>query len=751
MVQLFGIRHHGPGSAQSLQVALEAFEPDIILVENPPDADALLHYITHTDLKPPVALLVHNAKDVRQASYFPFTAFSPEWIAFKYAFAKKIPVKGMDLPMELKFSLGPDDDDVLTEQQAEHLAQENPEILALIGDPMSYMAKLAGYTDSERWWESVFEQKTGGSDVFEATLTLMRTLREGLNLPESPETLRREAYMRQTIRKAEAEMYERIAVVCGAWHSPVLADYKSFKIKTDEALVKIKKTKVDVTWVPWSYERIAVSSGYGAGVVSPAWYALLFKDRPNAVMNWMSQVAHLFRAVDISASTAHIIEGVRLAETLAALRGRSLAGIDDMREAAITIFTGGYESPMKLIEDKLIIGDDFGEVPSEIPTIPLQRDFEARCKTLRLKLSEKKELELDLRDPPHLDKSCFLHQLNILGINWGTIKRGSYGKKGTFHEYWSLDWKPDFAIRIIEAGLWGNTVQEAAANALTQKALEATTLADISSLMELALNANLGTIIPKLANRLRDLAALTTDVSQMMNALPVLANISRYGDVRGTDQTAVADILTQLVPRLCIALPSACNNLSEEAADLFFNQILKTHRAIALLSDSTHTDDWNNALTRLADFNGTSNGTHPKIAGISNRLLFDRQLMSIQEAADRVSFALSACKTEYMAAANYLEGFLHGSGQILLYQASLWNILDEWVDQLPSESFKELMPLLRRTFSRFQKPEKEKMMEQARKGKILEQDNTQAQRDQIYDTERQAKVKPLLKLLLQTQ
>ena len=37
-VQIFGIRHHGPGCARSLRGALKALKPDIVMVEGPPDA-----------------------------------------------------------------------------------------------------------------------------------------------------------------------------------------------------------------------------------------------------------------------------------------------------------------------------------------------------------------------------------------------------------------------------------------------------------------------------------------------------------------------------------------------------------------------------------------------------------------------------------------------------------------------------------------------------------------------------------------
>ena len=58
-VHVFGIRHHGPGCARCLVGALTALEPNVILIEGPPDAEAVLPLAGHPDMKPPVALLVY--------------------------------------------------------------------------------------------------------------------------------------------------------------------------------------------------------------------------------------------------------------------------------------------------------------------------------------------------------------------------------------------------------------------------------------------------------------------------------------------------------------------------------------------------------------------------------------------------------------------------------------------------------------------------------------------------------------------
>ena len=79
-------------------------------------------------------------------------------------------------------------------------------------------------------------------------------------------------------------------------------------------------------WVPWTSSRLATASGYGAGIVSPGWYHHLFTAPDHAVARWLTRVAGVLRAEDLPVSSAHVIEAVRLAEALAALRGRPLAG-----------------------------------------------------------------------------------------------------------------------------------------------------------------------------------------------------------------------------------------------------------------------------------------------------------------------------------------------------------------------------------------------------------------------------------------
>ncbi|HMR44904.1 MAG TPA: DUF5682 family protein, partial [Saprospiraceae bacterium] len=295
-IQVFGIRHHGPGSASALLKALEEFMPDCILVEAPQDAEKLPDYLRTGDFEPPVAMLIYNPATLSEAAYVPFAGFSPEWQAMQFAFEKNIPLRFMDLPMSVSFALKKSD---FQSPEFSLNPEENLESwIRFRQDPLKQMAQLAGYEDTERWWEIIFEHHDNPASIFAEIENMIGALRE--NLPhETPETLRREAFMRQTLRQAIKENFSKIAVVCGAWHVPAISAYRNFKESADRQFLKgIKKVKTEATWIPWSYERLTFESGYGAGISSPAWYELLHENRKKAVGAWMAKVAAMLRKED---------------------------------------------------------------------------------------------------------------------------------------------------------------------------------------------------------------------------------------------------------------------------------------------------------------------------------------------------------------------------------------------------------------------------------------------------------------------
>ena len=670
-ITIFGIRHHGPGSAKRLLKALQELEPDCLLVEAPQDSEAQLQQMLTEGFKPPVALLLYDPKNFEQASYLPFAAFSPEWQAIQYALKKEIPVRAMDLPMSIQLALKEDNQLAMMDTL---LGEED---LELRRDPLGFMANIAGYEDSERWWEHTFEQEENDLAVFTGIQEIMRTLRTETQGMETTETLLREAFMRKTLHKALKDQFQNIAIVCGAWHGPAIEDYTKIKATSDNQLLRgLKKIKLKACWIPWSYERLAKKSGYGAGVLSPAWYDLIFSQRKETNIRWMTKAARLFRKKDLDSSSAHVIEAVRLADTLATLRGLQIPGIEELEEAAISIFCQGDLAPLALIRQEIIVGDTVGKVPPGLSVVPLQKDFLDSVKKARLtnfyQSSEQVTKEFDFRKTTQKAASILLHRLHLLGIPWGTLGKLSGRELGSFKEKWKLKWRPDYEIRIIQASMFGNTVEEACYHYAKGEAEKAKTLAPLLELLDQLLKAELADLATEIIPKMENLAAQSTDILQLTAAVPQLVRILRYGSTRGLDTHAVQTLLEALLPRIFIGLPNASRHLEESAAKDIFQQILNIHGSLALFEQQGFRADWNNCLQQLTELSHI----HPLLQGIACRILFDSNHFSVPKTALEMDLALSAA-VEPSVKAMWLEGFLHGSALLIIYQPALWNILNQ--------------------------------------------------------------------------
>jgi hypothetical protein len=707
-VHVFGIRHHGPGSARALVEALAQLQPDVILVEGPPEADALVALAADEQLEPPVALLAYvpvtqpEQELDRTASFWPFAVFSPEWQAIRYAVTNDVPLRFCDLPAGHSFAAK------AAKRKPGAAEPESDRELAERIDPIGQLAEAAGYDDAERWWEDVIEHRRDGVPPFAAVAEAMAAVRADHG--GIAEDLLREAYMRQVLRAALSEGYQRIAVVCGAWHVPALTGDLPPAAQDARLLKGLPRVPVDVTWVPWTHGRLASWSGYGAGVSAPGWYHHLFTATDRPVERWLVGVAGVLRAEDLPVSSAHVIEATRLADTLAVLRGRPLPGLAEVTEATRAVLCDGDETRLALVQRHVVVGERLGAVPDETPSVPLARDVAAAQKRLRLLPQALiKDLDLDLRKPTDLDRSRLLHRLRLLGVNWGEPQERQRGK-GTFWESWQLAWRPEYAVDLIAASAHGITVAAAATAKVMESSADAD-LATLTGLLEACLLAQLPKGQPAVLQALLNRAAVDTDVAQLMTAVPALARSLRYGDVRGTDTDALAAVLTGLVTRIRLGLPGALTGLDDDAARSLRDHLDQVHEAIVLLADRLQLrEEWLDTLRRLVD--------RPDLPGLLGgrlaRLLRDAGTFD----ADEVELRLARALTIGVPAANgaaYVEGFIAGGGLLLVHDEALLALVDRWLTGLPDDTFTAVLPLLRRTFAAFATPERRAVGERVRR------------------------------------
>ena len=725
-LKVFGIRHHGPGCARSLLAALRGYQPDMVLVEGPPDANDLIPLVTAAGMRPPVALLVYPPDEPQRAVFYPFAEFSPEWQSLLFAQENQITSRFIDLPQQHRLAMEREVDEqaALVDQQAEfpsdsEVSTNSTSDAELIDDPLGALAMAAGYSDRELWWEHQIEQRQDPTDLFQGIMEAMVELRSETSTREVTEksapipvhrryeTLR-EAHMRQEIRQANRDGFQRAAVVCGAWHAPVLAN--PGPAKADAELLKgLPKTKVAATWAPWTFSRLAMQSGYGAGIVSPGWYEHLWQFSGGGTTHWVTKAARLLRAEDLDASSASVIETVRLAEALASLRGLPMAGLAEMSEAMLAALCRGEEVPLALIRNKLEIGTRLGKVPAETPTLPIQNDLASQQKRLRLRpTTEIKSLDLDLRKPNDRERSCLLHRLKLLNIPWGESQE-VYGKSGTFHEIWRLQWQVEFVVNLIEANVWGNTIEAACTGSVRHRATESDTLSELTHLLDGAILAALPIAVTQVLERLDVVGAIATDARRLMDALPPLARVIRYGDVRETPTDRLKPVLAGFLERIFVGLSAACSSLDDEAAEQMVGSISCVQESLDVLQDQERVAEWQAVLRKLM----TNDSLHGLLRGTCCRMLLNQGVLQHEELIRQASLALSPA-VGASAAGAWIEGLLRGSGLVLLHEDELWSVLDAWLVDLSEETFVKLLPILRRAFAGFQAPERRAMGEKVK-------------------------------------
>ncbi|GAA3229342.1 DUF5682 family protein [Dactylosporangium siamense] len=846
---LLGVRHHGPGSARAVRRALAAFQPDVILIEGPPEADPLVPFAGDEDMRAPVALLAYpadNPDPKLRASFWPFAEFSPEWQAIRWAVACEIPVRFIDLPAAVRLASGTP-------------AAPTPADDTVRIDPIGALAEAAGYDDPERWWEDVVEHRqetqpawtttvtdttgipvshdlgrttdrstgrtaTGGTTAggardggagagagaggvgaggttaggagagmagvggagaggvtagmatdggagaggagpagagaagvggagggatagggsaggvaaeglggpgslfaaepdideerlaaavapFAAIAEAMAVVRAHAPAPPEAERVdeeRREAHMRQALRAATKE-FDRVAVVCGAWHVPALtAPLPS--ASSDAAVLKgLPKVKVAMTWVPWTHARLASWQGYGAGVRSPGWYHHLFTAvDEHVVARWLVRAAGVLRKDGVPVSSAHVIEATRLAEALATMRGRPLAGLAEVTDAAHAVLCDGDDLRLSLINRRLVVGDRLGRVPDQTPGVPIARDVASSQRRLRLQPAvSSREIDLDLRRDLDLQRSQLLHRLRLLGVDWGQVLANRKGR-GTFWESWQIAWQPEFAVDLVEAGVYGTTVREAATARVAEQAAEAETLADVTALVERCLLADLPDALPGVLDALDERMALDADVAHLMDALPALARTLRYGDVRGTDLSALRSVTHGMITRVCVGLPAAVGGLDDAAAAVMRDRIDGVQGALALIDDVDASQRWQALLGGLS----TRDDLHGLLTGRMSRLLLDAGTVDADEIGARMALVLTVGVPVAKAAA-WIEGFLAGDGLLLVHDERLLALVDAWLTGIPADGFVEVLPLLRRTFSGYPAPQRRMIGERA--------------------------------------
>lgn len=708
---LFGVRHLSPAAAFQLRQALDAAAPALVLVEGPSDLNDQMKWLCHPETRFPAAILAYTQTPPVRTILYPFAVYSPEIQAILWAHEHGVECRFMDLPSGVFLAL-----------ETKESAPDAPEQEEQKESTESVYHRLETLTGEEHdtFWERNFEQL---EEQYQAAAnTFGRMLREASfdDARHTAETLVREAYMKRVITQAVESGIpaEKIFCVCGAFHVAGLEENQPMTDEEEKALPRADST---ATLMPYSYYRLSSRSGYGAGNKAPAYFEILWEAMHDEGLQkapylYLTRLAAAHRKAGNLVSSAEVIEAVRLADTLAHLRGSRYPTLSDLRDASVTTMGHGNFSELALAAADTEIGKKTGFLPEGVSRTSVQEDFYRQLKELRLekyRTAECQELDLDLREKLNvkseqaaladLHRSFFLHRLRVLGIHFNTLLP-SRQENANWGEYWSLRWTPEAEIEVVESSLLGDTIEGAAAYALKERAENSATIAQAAAIFEDAFLCGMPAAAVHALSVLQGLsvdAAALTDVTETAQRLSF---VIRYGDLRRFDTEPVLPLLKQLYLRACLTLEDACVCDAKAAPDIALSMerlsalqlshnFLEEERLLALLHTISDRDDLN-----------------PHCSGFALAILLERGTVSEELLAREVARRLSPGVPADLGA-GWFEGLAAKNRRALIVRLSLWKRLDDYLSELDDMDFRRALVFLRRAFADFSPGEKNDVAE----------------------------------------
>ena len=174
--------------------------------------------------------------------------------------------------------------------------------------------------------------------------------------------------------------------------------------------------------------------------------------------------------------------------------------------------------------------------------------------------------------------------------------------------------------------------------------------------------------------------------------------------MRGSDSAALTTVVDEVVVRVIAGLDLACRHLDDDAAAAMIERLSGLQGALAMLDHAARHGDLPEALAKLAD----GRAIHGLVRGRATRLLHDAGTWDADEVSQRVGRALTP-GTPAADGARFVEGFLAGSGTVLVHDADLLAIVDTWISTMPDDAFVDAVALLRRTFGAFEPAERRQL------------------------------------------
>ncbi|MCM1507769.1 MAG: DUF5682 family protein [Ruminococcus flavefaciens] len=721
---LFPVRHHSPVCSYQLVRTIREYQPEIILIEGPENANCLIPALVNEKTKLPSAIYYYYKDTKKLVSedgndykcYYPFLYSSPEYNAMKQAVNMGIPAEFIDLPY-CDILINTAEQKGLRKKAEKHSYADDTRLVQ-----SRFYEKLCENTNVrsfEEFWEKYFEiagifltpEKFVRQLHTYCTITRAETSDEEM---KSDGTLAREAHMAGRITEA-MEKYNRVLVVTGGFHSKGIYDLiESGKIKPPK-LRKIPANQHGCYPMAYSYEASDALHGYASGMSFPAFYdsvtlSLLEKGTPENIYNDLTldllvKTAKETNKKDIPVSIADVTSAKTLMDGLSALRNSRQSGMYELFDAVTSTFIKGEKTvssalPLDILR-KLATGKAVGFIGDTEHIPPLITDFEEQAKKFSLKINDvtPNDVEVSLfTKQKDMDKSRFLHRMDFLDTGFAVMRKGPdlHTNKGRsrVREEWRYARSPEVDSSLIDHTTDGFTIEEACITVAVRK---------LRDEMRCEMSARVAVDcflmgIPLQQSELDLIDEILTadgDFFSVGNGLRYFETLNSLQQLYSFSDSSSLGYIRQCFEKLITALPSMAGVQSDRADDVI--SILKTMYGIAgnILSDEMET--FEETLTVMSQ----SAEKEPSVYGAVSGLLYAIDSERRAEAENAMRGYLMGTVEIKKQGAEFLKGLFSTARDIVLSDGSFLKMTDTLITEMDYDDFMEILPSMRLAFSYF--------------------------------------------------
>ncbi|WP_409073491.1 DUF5682 family protein [Micromonospora chalcea] len=557
-VTFLGVRHHSPACARLVAATVARLRPAYVLVEGPADLNGRMDELLRDHELPIAVFTAHRDGNRRHASWSPFCAYSPEWVALTAGREVGAQLRFIDLPAWHPALSG----------RANRYADADQRY----AEAVRRLCAALAVDNVDALWDHLFE--IGPDDGLAERLDTYFDVLRGESAAGADDTAR-EAYMARWVRAARRRAAGRpVLVVTGGFHRPALVRLTAGAGDDgpeDEDWPEVPAPAPDAVagsyLVPYSFRRLDAFVGYQSGMPSPAYYQRVWEDGPRRAAEALTEaVAARLRARRQPVSTADLIAARTMAGGLARLRGHAHPGRVDVLDALVsalvidaldqplpwatrgTLAPGAHPVVVEMVA--ALSGDQVGRLHPDTPLPPLVHDVDTEL--ARHRIDPQETVELDLTVSGDLARSRLLHRLRLLDVPGHSRESGPrVGADALLTERWTPAPSADRLARVIEAGGYGPTVTDA----VTARIEERVTLlgADVDALATTLFDTALAGLTEHSTRTLTAITRATgtvTDLRALGRALAVALALWRHDRLLGSAGTApLGALITAAVRR----------------------------------------------------------------------------------------------------------------------------------------------------------------------------------------------------------